>query len=43
MSWLLERVRRLPSWLARNGGYWGGVIMVLRRAGAKATTFLRRR
>jgi hypothetical protein len=24
---LLERLRGLPAWLTRNGGYWGGVTM----------------
>ena len=45
-SWwrrMRDLVRRMPAALARNGGYWGGVIMILRRSGARAAAFLRRR
>lgn len=40
---LRDLVRRMPATLARMGGYWGGVIMILRRAGTGAAAFLRRR
>jgi len=47
VAWLTEHIRIGDGKSgAANGGYWGGVFAhaldMLRRAGAKATAFLRR-